>query len=104
MHSKSNHGPNQVPETELDGDGVAPELPGVFRTLQVFRAEADVAQVPNPNPIPIPNPNPNPIPSPNPSLALSRCGRAFINGGARSNHARSCRGTHRPVRLELESP
>ena len=59
MHSKSNHGPNQVPETELDGDGVAPELPGVFRTLQVFRAEADVAQVPNPNPIPIPSPNPN---------------------------------------------
>ena len=38
------------------------------------------------------------------SLALSRCGRAFINGGARSNHARSCRGTHRPVRPELESP
>ena len=30
------------------------------------------------------------------------CGRAFLNGGARANHARSCRGGHRPVRLELE--
>ena len=30
------------------------------------------------------------------------CGRAFLNGGARANHARSCRGNHRPVRLELE--
>ena len=30
------------------------------------------------------------------------CGRNFLNGGARSNHARSCRGSHRPVRLELE--
>ena len=47
-------------ETELDADGVAPELPGVFRTLQVFRAEADVAQVPNPNPNPSPNPSPEP--------------------------------------------
>ena len=73
MHSNSNHGPHQVAETELDGDGVAPELPGVFRTLQVFRAEADVAQVPNrnPNPNPIPSPNPNPSPSPNPNPSPS---------------------------------
>ena len=30
------------------------------------------------------------------------CGRAFLNGGARANHARSCKGSHRPVRLDLE--
>ena len=34
-----------VAETDLDQDGVAPDLPGVFRTLQVFRAKNDVAQV-----------------------------------------------------------
>jgi hypothetical protein len=34
-----------VAETDLDQDGVAPELPGVYRTLHVFRAKTDVAQV-----------------------------------------------------------
>tara|TARA_B100000795_G_scaffold235378_1_gene194985 strand:- start:251 stop:2494 length:2244 start_codon:yes stop_codon:yes gene_type:complete len=34
-----------VAETDLDTDGVAPDIPDVFRTLQVFRAKTDVAQV-----------------------------------------------------------
>ena len=64
---------NQVAETELDRDGVAPELPGVFRTLQVFRAEADVAQVPNRNPNPNPIPHLNCVPGATPAHRILIC-------------------------------